>query len=557
MMKINSGILILAVTGLFICPLTSIKGQFHDHDQISKNAESLARQHPDLCSVKSLVRTSGGKHIWVITIGTGTADSKPGVAVVGGVDGKYLTGRELALGFAEKILSNSSEKETRELLSKVTFYVFPDVSPDASEQFFSGLKYERSLNTRTTDDDRDFMYDEDPGEDLNKDGFITLIRIKDPAGNYLESDEDKRVMASADISKGQTGNYLVYSEGTDNDKDGRYNEDGAGGVSFNRNFTYNYEEFGINSGLYPVSEAETRAVADFLYDHFNIFMVISFGPQDNLGQPMKASERPGLAQDPTQNQPPEEGMMRRQRGRITSILKTDEAVNKLVSDKYHEITGFKGAPQAISEPGNFMEWAYYHYGRYSFSTPGWWLTVEKGKSAEAAFLKFADKINLKDVFVPWTPIVHPDFPGKTVEVGGIKPFEVLNPPADTLGELISAHYKFITSVSAMHPELEFLDVKVEDAGEKIFRLTLKIHNKGLFATNTEVGEPNIWTRVMRLSVEPSAGQTILSGLKVQRVQRLQGDESAEFSWLISGKGKVGISAGSVNVGQINTSIELK
>lgn len=556
-MKINSGILILAVTGMFICPLTSIKGQLHDHSQISKNSESLARQHPDLCSVKSLVKTAGGKDIWVITIGTGTADSKPGVAVVGGVDGKYLAGRELALGFAEKILSNSSEKEIRELLSKVTFYVFPDVSPDASEQFFSGLKYERSLNTRTTDDDRDFMYDEDPGEDLNKDGFITLIRIKDPAGNYLESDEDKRVMATADISKGQTGNYLVYSEGTDNDKDGRYNEDGAGGVSFNRNFTYNYEEFGINSGLYPVSEAETRAVADFLYDHFNIFMVIAFGPQDNLGQPMKASDRTGAAQDQTQNQPPEEGMMRRQRGRITSILKTDEAVNKLVSDKYHEITGFKGAPQAISEPGNFMEWAYYHYGRYSFSTPGWWLTVEKGKSAEAAFLKFADKINLKDVFVPWTPIIHPDFPGKTVEVGGIKPFEALNPPADTLGELISAHYKFITSVSAMHPELEFLDVKVEDAGEKIFRLTLKIHNKGLLATNTEAGEPNIWTRVMRLSVEPSAGQTILSGLKVQRVQRLQGDENAEFSWLISGKGKVGISAGSLNVGQITTSIELK
>ena len=174
-MKINSGILILAVTGMFICPLTSIKGQLHDHSQISKNSESLARQHPDLCSVKSLVKTAGGKDIWVITIGTGTADSKPGVAVVGGVDGNYLAGRELALGFAEKILSNSSEKEIRELLSKVTFYVFPDVSPDASEQFFSGLKYERSLNTRTTDDDRDFLFDEDPYEDLNKDGFVLSI----------------------------------------------------------------------------------------------------------------------------------------------------------------------------------------------------------------------------------------------------------------------------------------------------------------------------------------------------------------------------------------------
>jgi len=556
-MKIHSGILVLAVIGMFMAPLTSAMGQYQDHSQISKKIETLSRQYPDLCSVKSLVKTATGKDIWLITIGTGTRDSKPGVAVVGGVDGKYLIGRELALGFADSILKNSSENDIRELLNKITFYVIPDVSPDASDQFFSGLKYERSQNSRTTDEDRDFLYDEDPYEDLNKDGLITLIRIKDPAGNFIESDEDKRVMVTADISKGQTGSYLVYSEGTDNDKDGRFNEDGAGGVNFNRNLTYNYEEFGPNAGLYPVSEPETRAVVDFLYDRFNIYMVFSFGPQDNLGQPMKASERPGTTQDQAQNQPPEQGMMRRERGRITSILKTDELINKLVSDKYHEITGFKGAPPAISEQGNFMEWAYFHYGRYSFSTPGWWLVVEKGKSAEAAFLKFADKINMKDAFVPWTPIVHPDFPGKTVEVGGIRPFAVINPPQDTIGDLISLHYKFITAISAMHPELEFLDIKVEDAGENIFRLSLKVHNKGLFATNTEVGEPNIWTRIMRLSIEPSGGQTILSGLKVQRIQRLQGDESAEFSWLISGKGRTGINAGAANVGQVTTSVELK
>jgi hypothetical protein len=556
-MKHLSGILVLALTGMFMASLPSVMGQYQDHSQISRKIEAFSRQYPDLCSVRSLVKTAGGKDIWLITIGTGTRDSKPGVAIVGGVDGKYLIGRELALGFAENILKNSSENDIRELLSKITFYVFPDVSPDASEQFFSGLKYERSQNSRTTDEDRDFLYDEDPCEDLNKDGLISLIRIKDPAGSFIESEEDKRVMVTADISKGQTGNYLVYSEGIDNDKDGRFNEDGAGGVNFNRNLTYNYEEFGVNAGLYPVSEPETRAVVDFLYDRFNVYMVFTFGPQDNLGQPMKASERPGTMQDQTQNQPPEQGMIRRERGRITSILKTDELINKLVSDKYHEITGFKGAPSAISEHGNFMEWAYFHYGRYSFGTPGWWLTVEKGKSTEAAFLKFADKINLKDAFIPWTPVIHPDFPGKSVEVGGIKPFEVVNPPQDTIGDLVLMHYKFITAVSAMHPELEFLDIKLEDAGENIFRLSLKVHNKGVFATNTEAGEPNVWTRIMRLIIEPSEGQTILSGIKVQKIQRLQGNESAEFNWLISGKGRVAITAGSLNVGQVTSIVELK
>ena len=44
-------------------------------------------------------------------------------------------------------------------------------------------------------------------------------------------------------------------------------------MSFNQNFTFNYEEFGVNAGLHPVSEPETKAVADFLFDRFNIYAV--------------------------------------------------------------------------------------------------------------------------------------------------------------------------------------------------------------------------------------------------------------------------------------------
>ena len=109
-----------------------------------------------------------------------------------------------------------------------------------------------------------------------------------------------------------------------------------------------------------------------------------------------------------------------------------------------------------------MEWAYFHYGRYSFSTPAWWFPTEKGKNKEAAFLKYAENNKMENVFVPWTPVNHPDFPGKTTEVGGIKPFAMINPPADSLEHLISKNYKFIKAVASMHPELEFLDIKTEN-----------------------------------------------------------------------------------------------
>jgi len=142
-------------------------------------------------------------------------------------------------------------------------------------------------------------------------------------------------------------------------------------------------------------------------------------------------------------------------------------------------------------------------------------------------------------------------------VGGIKPFALLNPPADALENLVGKNYRFIKLVASMHPELEFLDVKTESAGEEIYRISLKLHNKGIFATCAKIGEENIWTRIMRISVEPLNGQNILSGQKVQKVERLEGGRSTEFNWLISGKGSVKISAGALNTGTVTSTIELR
>ena len=565
-MKGTFKFIILILIAVFI--VTRINGQasYSDYKTFSKKLSALAAEYPRLCEVRSIGKTAGGKDIWVLTIGTGEKENKPAVAVVGGVDASYLLGKELAAGFAENLLRDNEEPEVKALLGNITFYVIPDVSPDASDQNMLLPRLERNTNTRSTDDDRDFAYDEDPTEDLNKDGFITLMRVTDLAGSMIPSEEDARVMVQADLSKGQKGIYTVYSEGTDNDKDGLFNEDGPGGVNFNRNFTYNYEEYGVNSGFHAVSEPESKAVADFLYDHFNIYAVIAFGPQDNLGQPMKASERAGGQQSETQGQSMMPAASRsqfqpsgRQTGdrRITSIMRSDETINKLVSDKYHEITGLKGSPVAKTTPGNFMEWAYYHYGRYSFGTPGWWYPVERGKNPEASYLKYADDNKLENQFVEWSEISHPDFPGKKVEIGGIKPHLMINPRESMINELVSSHYKFITAVAAMHPELELIDIKTENVGDNIFRVTLKVHNKGIFATCAEVGNANQWTRIMRITFETSSGQSFLSGQKIQRMQRLEGDQSAEYSWLVSGKGSVKITAGALNTGTASASLELK
>jgi hypothetical protein len=565
-MKTPKRMLVMAFAALLLSNKVMSQGQYTIYELLVKRTEQLTKANPSVCAVKTLVKTAGDKDIMVISIGTGDMDKKPAIAVVGGVDGGYILSRELALGFAERIVREASTPEIKSLLDKVSFYVFPDVSPDASAQFFARIKYERNINTRPVDDDRDFKTNEDPFEDLNNDGYITQIRVSDPAGNYIECPDDKRVMTVADLSKGEKGAYFVYTEGIDNDKDGKFNEDGDGGVNFNRNLTFNYEEFGSNAGLHPVSEPEVKAVLDFLFDHFNIIATISFGPQDNLSQSAggdrgkgnQSQQGNGTGQQRDAGSENTSGEMPRMRERrISSVMKTDETVIKLVADKYREITGIKGNAPVRTDPGNFMDWSYYHYGRYSFSTPAWWFPADKEKNYDASFLKYAEENKIEDVFVPWTTINDPDFPGKKVEVGGIKPFAEINPPVSKIDDLVTANYKFVTAIAALHPELEFLDLKVEPKGDDVYRLSLKIHNKGTFATTTEAGDVNMWTRRMRLTLEPGDKQKFLSGQKIQPVPRLEGDKSLEFSWLIMGKGTVKVSAGAVNTGFITTAADLK
>lgn len=573
---------IIAACAVLIMAGPKVAGQYRDHATMTRDMYNLAKANPSLCEIKSLVKTETGKDIYVLTIGTGDKGKKPGIAVLGGVEGSYILGREIAAGFAENILKNASSPEIKDLLTKVTFYVMPDVSPDASEQYFSPLRYERNWNAGKVDLDRDFVTNEDPFEDLNKDGFITLIRVHDPDGTHAESAEDPRIMVAVDISRGEKGKYFIYSEGIDNDGDGAFNEDGEGGVNFNNNWTYNYQEFGRYAGRHPVSEPEVKAIADFLFDQWNVFAVFTFGPQDNLTQTGRAaSPQTGGAQTGPAQAPAQQAGAFTGRGgaagagagataaaagsstsaylttQTLSVSRTDETVNRLVSEKYIAKTGTRGSAPNVSARGNFSEWAYFHYGRFSYSTPGWWPAIDRGRNTEAAFLKYAEDNKLGDVFVPWTEIKHPGFPDKKVEVGGIKPFAMIVPPADKVQGIVTANYEFLKDIAALHPHLEIKDFLVENIGGDIYRVTLKLHNSGLFPTWSENGARNKFVRLPRVTLTIDSKQTIMIGTRVQQMARIEGFKTVEYSWMIRGKGSISIKAGDINCGIVTTSANLK
>jgi len=524
----------------------------NDYSNFSRQTDrinALAKSHPQLIKVKSLIKTKGGKDIWQITIGTGNTEKKPAIAIIGGTEGHFILGTELAIGFVESLLSGSNTDSIKTLLGNTTFYVFPNLSPDAMEQYFATLKYERQGNVTNTDDDRDGKSGEDPFDDLDGNGKITWMRLESAIGEYKIHPDDPRVMVKADLGKGEKGKYILYSEGTDNDKDGSFNEDGEGGVWFNKNLSYKFLPFTPGAGEFPVSENETRALLDNLYEMFNIYAVVSFGSNNNLSTPV-------IYNAPLATQT-----------LVGGWQEADVKVNAMVSELYNKVVTLKDAPKTNPVGGDFLSWGYYHYGRYSFSTPGWWVPKTKPdttksekaftvEDASANYLRWSSQQGITNNYTIWKAIQHPDFPGQKVEVGGIDPFVMINPPYKLVPDLVKTHASFLIKLAEAQPEVDIINVKTEKVGGALTRVTVEVINKGALASHSKLGERSYWVKRIIVKVNTGNNQSVVSGRKTQVLNSLEGYSSQQLSWLVKGSGKISIEAGSPTTGTKTIDVNL-
>ena len=222
-----------------------------DFDDLTSELRSLVNGS-SAATMRTIGTSREGRDIWLIEIAntSGTlVTERPGLLVVGNLEGDHVVGSQLALETIRYLLS-SDEAD----LDNQVFYVVPRLNPDGAEAMFAIVKHDRRRNALPYDDDNDGRVDEDPPDDLNGDGVITVMRVPDASGTYLQDPDAPRLVKEADAAEGETGAYTIHWEGRDNDGDGFLNEDGPGGVDLNRNFQHVYPYWEADAGPYMVSE---------------------------------------------------------------------------------------------------------------------------------------------------------------------------------------------------------------------------------------------------------------------------------------------------------------
>lgn len=262
--------------------------KYHSPKELNETLKLFVQSNGDKCKLHLLTKSAGGKEINILEIGPEVKKEKksiPAVFIAANMEGTIPLSSEAALYLVDKII------EKPELTKEKTFYILACGNPDALQKYFDKPKYKDPRNDSKYNDDMDEQTDEDGYEDLDKDGYITEMRVKDPKGEWVQSETDPRIMKKADWAKGEKGIYKIYSEGIDDDNDGNYNEDAFGGVNIGINFPHLFKFFIPSGGLWAGSENESFSLIKFVDEHKEIGLVFVFGSSNYCLNPPKSTRK--------------------------------------------------------------------------------------------------------------------------------------------------------------------------------------------------------------------------------------------------------------------------
>jgi len=598
--------LALAVV-LCVCPApvpvaqSADAARYKTYDELTAALRGLAQANASLAKLVDLGKSQEGRSVWALELAgsAGTpADARPALLVAANFEGDQVIGGELALYLARHLTSSyASDAAVKKLLDEHAVYIIPRANPDGAEQMFGKVKSFRRTNARKFDDDNDGRVDEDGPEDLNGDGFISVMRVKDPKGLYMAHPDDPRLLRRADPQKGEAGGWSVYWEGIDNDGDGFINEDGPGGVDLNRNFQHKYPYYTPDAGPHMLSEPESRAVMDYILKKKNVAAILTYGASDNLitaptrqgalaapqtldllafaDQSLVEARRVGTFaggqeqffvggggggrgggdDGPPQTRPPGQPAPRPP---ATTVATQDVEYFRTISDRYRALTGIRNAPFTRTPGGAFFEYGYYQFGVPSFSTPGWGLAAPAapggtppavpagaapggraggpGAGDDAAGTAAFDARAaqaIADSFIAWTPFTHPTL--GAVEIGGFKPYAVTNPPASQIDALGKSHAAFAIYLTTLFPKIAIADLTATSLGGGLHRIKADVENAGYLPTSTAHGvlSRSVKPTMVQLGVPP---ETIVSGdAKTSFIPALAGSGRRQsYQWIVRG-----------------------
>ena len=474
-LRLRLGVVLLA--GLVACaPNGSGAGgsdlitfdKYHTVEEFQDFIETVVARHSDLAQLSVIGLSRARRPIVAVEINnaeTGPAHEKPAFYLDGNIHGGEVLGGEGALFFLNHLLTRYGEDpEITSLIDTRAFYVVPLVNPDGRAISVDTPENHR-WNIRPTDEDGDGLVDEDAPEDVDGDGRLLRMRVRDPGGPWMVSPDDPRQMIRR---RGETGGdyYQVYSEGFDNDEDGRFNEDRVGGVDLNRNFPSNWSAAQFASGPFPLSEPETYALVNYITARPNIAAIHTYHTSGGL-----LLRFPTLADQDWE------------------FPRADLEDYSAIAEEGVELTGYanyayeKKSIVDLMSPGHgvFNDWGSNVFGVLAMTTEMWSHAIGQGQEA---LFEWNDDVLGGSGFVDWYEFNHPQL--GSVQLGGWDRWSTASPPEPMIAAELERNNRWVLSFAEKLPRVAILSALAESQSntDNQFDLHATVANIGWMPTAT-------------------------------------------------------------------------
>jgi len=438
------------------------------HAEVNARLQELARIYPKLARTHIIGQSELGRDLMVIEItnsDTGPGESKPGMWMDGNMHMSEETGRLYLSYFIERMLFDYGKNPgVTRLVDTRTFYVLPIFDADSGDRMLSrhpawpGYKPE-----------------EHPGRDLDGDGYITRMRVRDDSTRrgyryYVEGPE----LIDPDSA-------LVSERRERNELTGEREH-----ADFNRNWSAEWEAGEGGSGPYPFSLQEVRAVADFITSHSNIFFAYNI---HSGGGARSYMVRPPMNY-PDDSMPLEDNDFYVRIGAIWSALSEGGIMQTNYmswnfNSRRPDASELRGEGRIENDrwriTGFSNDWCYMHVGIHSISPEVEGVAPdynEDGFIRPDEVKRWHQEEKGGQFTAPWKPYDHPIL-GK-VEIGGSRGM----PAALDDAARIHSEWQFdlLRHIADRSPLLRIIDLTAEPLSDGKYRITATLQNQGFLAT---------------------------------------------------------------------------
>ena len=495
---------------------------YYKYDELEKNLKYFSDKYPELCDLESICVTEENRNVYAMTITnkkTGAALDKPAFHIDGNTHAGEVTGSMAAMHAIDVLLTGYGEdKVITKILDRMTIYVVPRISPDGAETYLTTPYSIRSVNRVHNPENGGIR-----SEDLDGDGVIRMMRIPTPYGAWKKDKNDSSIMAKRDPGDADGDFYDIYVEGNFEAFDGDENlkekkEDWS--LDFNRNYPYGWfpENRQAGAGKYPLSNPETKAMADWIIEH------------PNIG---------GVSTNHTSG-----GIILYPPGTRPSTAVSEKDINQFIeiANMGKEELGYEPlniydsfiADPANYDSGAFDDWCYQSQGIVAYTVELWDLAKRVGvplvwnarnkESAQDELKRFVAcmkwvKENAPEYYEDWKPFHHETF--GDVEIGGFNfKFSQQNPPESFLNGVLEQMTRFMIRFAQSMPRLTIDTLTSKKVSDDIYKVTAIVGNLGYLPTNLTDEAKNL--NISKEVEVTISGGKVISGLEKTKIGNLEG-----------------------------------